>query len=201
MHSEGYVQITNEGSPEYHYAITDHLGNTRLVYYDKNLNGKIESASQIVQENHYYPFGLKMKGAWTGDENIATTANNLRTRTTAAMVRDGVVFSMDIPNQNVSSHYPRSYPIYLQKNDLEVFTLFQKAMWENRGSAAEEPKYNFGNLAYCINEEMVLNLKGNWPKNICLYWKGFFYQALNESNSIGANEKLNSQRVVNILGL
>jgi len=86
MHSEGYVQITNEGSPEYHYAITDHLGNTRLVYYDKNLNGKIESASQIVQENHYYPFGLKMKGAWTGDENITTTANNLRTRTTAAMV-------------------------------------------------------------------------------------------------------------------
>jgi len=74
-------------------------------------------------------------------------------------------------------------------------------MWENRGSAAEEPKYNFGNLAYCINEEMVLNLKENWPKNICLYWKGFFYQALNESNSIGANEKLNSQRVVNILGL
>ena len=31
--------------------------------------------------------------------NITTTANNLRTRTTAAMVRDGVGFSMDIPNQ------------------------------------------------------------------------------------------------------
>jgi len=69
MHSEGYVQYTNGANPEYHYVIADHLGNTRLIYTDKNQNGKIESNSEIIQENHYYPFGLTMKGVWMGDEN------------------------------------------------------------------------------------------------------------------------------------
>ena len=86
------------------------------------------------------------------------------------------------------------------KNDLEVFMLFQKVMWENRGSAAEEPKYNFGELVYCLNEEMVLNLKENWSKDICLLWKGFFDQVLGESNDIGADEKLRLQILVNNLG-
>ena len=69
MHSEGYVQCTNGTNPQYHYTINDHLGNTRLVYSDFNGNGKIENATEIVQENHYYPFGMKMKGAWMGEEN------------------------------------------------------------------------------------------------------------------------------------
>ena len=69
MHSEGYVQYTNGANPQYHYTINDHLGNTRLVYCDFNENGEIEDATEIVQENHYYPFGLKMKGPWMGDEN------------------------------------------------------------------------------------------------------------------------------------
>jgi len=69
MHSEGYVQYTNGTNPEYHYTIQDHLGNTRLVYCDKNQNGKIENTNEIIQENHYYPFGMAMKGVWMGDEN------------------------------------------------------------------------------------------------------------------------------------
>ena len=69
MHNEGYVQYTNGTNPEYHYTIQDHLGNTRLIYSDKNQNGKIESNTEIIQENHYYPFGLTMKGAWMGNEN------------------------------------------------------------------------------------------------------------------------------------
>ncbi len=41
----------------YEYFITDHLGNVR-VSYTKGANGKAE----IVQENHYYPFGMTMPG-------------------------------------------------------------------------------------------------------------------------------------------
>ena len=69
MHSEGFVQYTNGANPQYHYTINDHLGNTRLVYSDFNGDGKIRNATEIVQENHYYPFGMKMKGPWMGDEN------------------------------------------------------------------------------------------------------------------------------------
>ena len=39
----------------------DHLGNIRLSYSDSDGNGTI-SQSEIIEENNYYPFGLKHKG-------------------------------------------------------------------------------------------------------------------------------------------
>ncbi|WP_165770639.1 DUF6443 domain-containing protein [Flavobacterium reichenbachii] len=47
--SEGYVSYNN-GNYEYIYQYKDHLGNVRLTY-NKNLS--------IIEENNYYPFGLK----------------------------------------------------------------------------------------------------------------------------------------------
>jgi len=40
----------------------DHLGNVRLSYQDKNNDGTITASTEIVEENNYYPFGLKHKG-------------------------------------------------------------------------------------------------------------------------------------------
>ncbi|UPQ80460.1 RHS repeat-associated core domain-containing protein [Flavobacterium azooxidireducens] len=57
-HAEGYV--IKEGTSTYKHVFnyTDHLGNIRLKYCDLNLNGTIES-NEILEENHYYPFGMK----------------------------------------------------------------------------------------------------------------------------------------------
>ncbi len=58
-HAEGYVKYTlsGKGSGIYSYVFnyTDHLGNIRLSY------GKDPSTNvlKILEENHYYPFGLK----------------------------------------------------------------------------------------------------------------------------------------------
>src|SRR5690606_17332406 len=60
-HAEGYVK-NNGGNYVYHYIYKDHLGNNRLVYADLNNNGTIEPATEIVEENNYYPFGLKHEG-------------------------------------------------------------------------------------------------------------------------------------------
>ncbi|MCC9073228.1 hypothetical protein LNQ49_16750 [Flavobacterium sp. F-65] len=83
--SEGYVN-NNSGTFEYIYQYKDHLGNVCLSY-DKNLS--------IVEENNYYPFGLKQIGYNNGtpstndalkykyngkelqDENIGGTQLNL----------------------------------------------------------------------------------------------------------------------------
>ena len=51
-HPEGYV-AHNSGTFDYIYQYKDHLGNVRLSF-DKNL--------AIVEENNYYPFGLRQKG-------------------------------------------------------------------------------------------------------------------------------------------
>ncbi len=53
-HPEGYVDAEN--GYDYVYQYKDHLGNVRLSYQDNN--GTLD----ILEENNYYPFGLKHKG-------------------------------------------------------------------------------------------------------------------------------------------
>ena len=50
----------------YEYAIRDHLGNTRLMFADLDNLGTI-SSNEILQENHFYPFGMNMEGVWMND--------------------------------------------------------------------------------------------------------------------------------------
>jgi len=61
-HPEGYVKRNENNTYLYVYQYKDHLGNVRLSYADVNKNGTIEPASEILEENNYYPFGLLHKG-------------------------------------------------------------------------------------------------------------------------------------------
>lgn len=54
--AEGYTTPDGLGGYDYIYQYKDHLGNIRLSYTDNA--GSLE----IVEENNYYPFGLKHKG-------------------------------------------------------------------------------------------------------------------------------------------
>ncbi|CAD0005099.1 DUF6443 domain-containing protein [Flavobacterium salmonis] len=56
---EGFVEY-NSGTFSYIYQYKDHLGNVRLSYSDSNNDGTI-AGSEILEENNYYPFGLKHK--------------------------------------------------------------------------------------------------------------------------------------------
>ncbi|MBW7870386.1 MAG: N-acetylmuramoyl-L-alanine amidase [Flavobacteriia bacterium] len=71
--AEGYIRATpagniTPGAPptgyaySYVYNYTDHLGNVRLSYSMDHLTGKLK----ILEENHYYPFGLKHEVYLTG---------------------------------------------------------------------------------------------------------------------------------------
>jgi len=80
-HAEGYtapVVNTNKGTTTYTgynyvFQYKDHLGNVRLSYGDTN-NDRSISASEIVEESNYYPFGLKQKGY---NEDISANGNSL----------------------------------------------------------------------------------------------------------------------------
>ncbi|WP_299121065.1 DUF6443 domain-containing protein [uncultured Tenacibaculum sp.] len=63
-HKEGYFNVTSSNSNlsgNYVFQYLDHLGNIRLSYSDSNNNGVI-SQDEIIKEDSYYPFGLKMRG-------------------------------------------------------------------------------------------------------------------------------------------
>ena len=44
------------------YQYKDHLGNVRLSYSDVDSDGTIDTATEIIEESNYYPFGGKHKG-------------------------------------------------------------------------------------------------------------------------------------------
>ena len=70
---EGRV-TTNNTFYQYEYSIKDHLGNTRVTFADLNGNGQI-AENEILQTDHYYPFGMRMEGYGrmvTGTENAYT---------------------------------------------------------------------------------------------------------------------------------
>ncbi|MDX2072150.1 MAG: DUF6443 domain-containing protein [Haliscomenobacter sp.] len=60
--SEGRLYFTGS-TTRYEYTMTDHLGNARVSFTDQNADG----VPEIIQENHYYPFGLAMEGPWMND--------------------------------------------------------------------------------------------------------------------------------------
>ena len=71
-HPEGYIEptVTLSGAEmKYVYQYKDHLGNIRLSY--KNISTNDTPILEIVEENNYYPFGLKHKGY----NNVVTSTN------------------------------------------------------------------------------------------------------------------------------
>ncbi len=73
-HAEGRI-TTISGTLMYEYAMKDHLGNTRLMFCDKNNNGVITQSgapesSEVTQENHYYAFGMAMENVWYNTPSV-----------------------------------------------------------------------------------------------------------------------------------
>lgn len=70
---EGYVEA-NSGSFQYVYHFKDHLGNIRMKFTDTDDDNFIDASNnEILDEKHYYPFGMEHKGY--NNTNIGTYHN------------------------------------------------------------------------------------------------------------------------------
>lgn len=69
-HAEGRITPLGGSNYQYEYAIKDHLGNTRLTFSDLNGNNIVDVPGDILQENHYYPFGMNMNYGWINNTGL-----------------------------------------------------------------------------------------------------------------------------------
>ncbi|MEM9820191.1 MAG: DUF6443 domain-containing protein, partial [Bacteroidota bacterium] len=68
-HPEG--RLSTELGTE--FTIRDHLGNSRVYFSDLNQDGKIAfygEQKEVIQEQHYYPFGMNMEGEWAAQIGV-----------------------------------------------------------------------------------------------------------------------------------
>jgi RHS repeat-associated protein len=62
--SEGRCTPNGATAFFYEYTIKDHLGNARVSF---RANG---AAVSVIQENHYYAFGMEMEGSWAAQTGV-----------------------------------------------------------------------------------------------------------------------------------
>jgi RHS repeat-associated protein len=72
-HAEGRAYRTINKTWQYEYTLKDHLGNSRVTFADLDNNGTINPLAEILQENHYYPFGLNQEGKWLNNAVLPDT--------------------------------------------------------------------------------------------------------------------------------
>src|SRR5690606_40858502 len=69
-HGEGRI-VLSDSLPRFQFKIADHLGNTVVLFEDKDNSGTISTIipqdpedAEVVQRNLYYPFGMQLDGTW-----------------------------------------------------------------------------------------------------------------------------------------
>lgn len=105
QHSEGFIDMNNGAN--YHYYLKDHLGNVRVV---------VNALGQEVQQNTYYPFGLRIASGGSSDNsNLFRTGELIELN-----VDDAALGWYDLGARHFSPELGRFFnlDLYSEKNHL-----------------------------------------------------------------------------------
>ncbi len=191
-HSEGYVNVTTKetGSRIYNYVYnyTDHLGNIRMSYTKDPLTNKL----RILEENHYYPFGLKHSVYNTGKMKFREDEEN------GDMARPVYVYNTDYQYKyqgqerqdelglNWDSFKWRNYD-YAIGRFMSVDPLASQYPY-NSPYAIQENKMGLG---YELEGLELVHARGNSPEFRAKFAQTVKY--MNEKGTSGMLSKLNEQ--------
>ena len=105
--SEGYFDFVKN---KYIYNYTDHLGNIRLSYFNSG------SGAEVLEENNYYPFGMKHEGyntSFSFGSSYQYKYNGKELQTESGMYDYGARFYMaDIGRWGVQDDHQELYHSY-----------------------------------------------------------------------------------------
>ena len=177
-HAEGYVNMSycrrcdEQGSKfefNYVYNYTDHLGNIRVSYSVD----KIDRVLKILEENHYYPFGLKHTNYNSGnkkyyEEDIVQPIGMVVAEAPAVLEAFGKKIIQTLPSDGVMYKYKYNGKEYQDELGLDLYDYgarnYDPALgrWMNIDPKAEVCR-RFSPYVYAINNPVYfIDPDGMW---------------------------------------
>lgn len=170
-HSEGRA-VPSGSNYEYQFVIRDHLGNSRVLF---KMAG---SAPVILQDNHYYPFGMEMEGNFVGGGGSSYLFNGMEREKTFELNCDMAFFRSYDPAvgrwMQVDPKYNHSISTYSGFGNNPM--ILSDALGDTTRLYNTE-----GELAYTINDGYE-NQEHFFKDNLLL-------KAFSEIGGIGGNEE------------
>jgi RHS repeat-associated protein len=164
----GYATLDDDGIPQYHFYLRDHLGNNRVV---ARADGTIE------QVNHYYPFGGLMGESTGGDEQRykyngkeLDRMHGLDWFDYGARMYDGLRFTTMDPL--AEDYYPYSPYAYCLNNPIRLIDIKGMAP----GDFFRTPDAAAIDFGYCYNGASIIKNRE---------YGTMIFQVVNSKNEIG----------------
>jgi RHS repeat-associated protein len=91
-HPEGRIVPTGGNTYRHEYYMKDHLGNIRLTFADLNGNSVVDVPGDVLQENHFYAFGMEMNYNWLNNSSNNYKFNGIERNTDFGLNLDLAIF-------------------------------------------------------------------------------------------------------------
>ncbi|ASK32359.1 sugar-binding protein [Chryseobacterium sp. T16E-39] len=202
--AEGYYNFENN---KYIYNYTDHLGNVRLSYFN-NGNG-----IEVLEENNYYPFGMKHEGYNTlaGNPTYKYSYNGKELQTDSGMYDYGARMYMadigrwgviDPLSDKMRRHSPYNYafdnPIRFidpdgraPKDDFRIYVDGRKELIRHTKDKFDRYYNQNGSKSIKVSKEFTKNFKQN------VEWAPFRGYYPTETNIVLENPDISSKQIKN----